>query len=190
MFVSTGIFWFACVGLRADVLEMQNGDRYSGQVLAVSASTVVLNSEILGRINVPRSKVAKLTFSGNAAAPQTLGSLPVPAVTNLPAVQPLVLSHTNADLSAALRELGGNTNFIGQIRQQLLAGNPQASAQYDAMVNALLSGQLNLGDLRRQAQASAQQLRDLKRGLGPEADDTLDAYLKILDAFVNETPDH
>jgi hypothetical protein len=47
---------------------------------------------------------------------------------------------------------------------------------------------MNLDDLRRQAQSSAAQLRALKRELGPDADDALDGYLKILDAFVNEAP--
>jgi hypothetical protein len=55
------------------------------------------------------------------------------------------------------------------------------------MVNGLLSGQMSLSDLRQQAQSAADQLRDLKRGLGPDADESLDAYLKILDAFVNES---
>ncbi len=173
--------------LRADVLEMQNGDRYSGKVLGVSADTVVLKSAILGRINVPRSKVTSLTFGTNAAAPK-LAAGPVPAEsTNLPPAAPRTRSGTNADLSAALRQLGGDTNFIAAIRQQMLAGNPQAAGKYDEMVNGLMSGQLNLADLRRQAKASADQMRDLKRELGPDADEALDPYLKILDAFVSET---
>jgi len=89
-------------------------------------------------------------------------------------------------LSAALGQLGGDTNFIGQIRQQMLAGNPEAAGKFDELVSGLFSGQLNLNDLRRQAESSAAQLRALKRDLGPEADDTLDGYLKILDAFVKE----
>ena len=185
------VYWFATAfGLRADVLVMQNGDRYSGKVLAVSADTVVLNSEILGKINVPRRKVANLAFGTNAAAPQATDVL-APAAVNAPAAAAppaLVLAGTNLDLSAALRQLGANTNFIGQIRQQMFAGNPQAAGRFDEMVNGLFTGQMNLDDLRRQAQSSAAQLRALKRELGPDADDALDGYLKILDAFVNEAP--
>lgn len=55
------------------------------------------------------------------------------------------------------------------------------------MVSGLMSGQINLADLRRQAQSSAKQLRDLKRELGSDAGKSLDAYLKILDAFVTTT---
>jgi hypothetical protein len=107
----------------------------------------------------------------------------------VPAGQPLILANTNADFSAALRQFGGDTNVIGEIRQQMLAGSPEAATKYDEMVNGLLSGQMNLSDLRKQAAASAHQLRDLKRELGPDADDALDGYLKILDAFVNESGD-
>jgi hypothetical protein len=45
---------------------------------------------------------------------------------------------------------------------------------------------VNLNDLRQQAQASAEQLRELKRDL-PEAGDSLDAYLQVLDSFLKET---
>lgn len=189
MFVSAGIVscFIAVSSLRADVLEMQNGDRYSGKVLSVSADTVVLNSEILGRINVPRNKVVSVAFGTDAAKP--LAASPSQSVsTILPtATTSTSLANTNADLSAALRQLGGNTNFIGQIRQQMLAGSPEAGAKFDEMVNGLMSGQINVNDLRRQAQTSAEQLRELKRELGPDADESLDGYLKVLDAFVNET---
>jgi hypothetical protein len=174
-------------GMRGDVLEMQNGDRYSGKVLAMSADTVVLNSEVLGRLNVPRTKVASVTFSTNAAAAPVAASLARPASTNLPIViHSTPLTNTNLDLSAAFRQLGADTNFLGQIRGQMFAGNPQAAAKYDEMVNGLLSGQINLNDLRQQAQTAAEQLRELKSGL-PEAGDSLDAYLQVLDGFLKET---
>lgn len=189
LFIFTGLVtsFIAASGLRADVLEMQNGDRYSGKVLSVSADTVVLNSEILGKINVPRNKVTSVKFGANAVGLQLSANPKPPVATNLPAVPATVLANTNVDLSAALRQLGGDTNFIAQVRQQMLAGSPEANAKFDEMVNGLMNGQINLNDLRRQAQTSAQQLRELKRELGPDADDSLDAYLKILDEFVNET---
>ena len=178
----------AVSSLRADVLEMQNGDRYCGKVLSVSADTVVLNSEILGQINVPRNKVVSLKFTASAAGLQPGASSEQPGLKDLPPVPASVaVANTNADLSAALRQLGGDTNFIGQIRQQMLAGSPEAGAKFDETVNGLMSGQINVNDLRRQAQSSAEQLRELKRELGPDADESLDAYLKVLDAFVNET---
>ena len=186
LFVSFGIvfLFFAAPWLRADQVEMQNGDRYSGKVLSLSADTVTLESEVLGKITVPRKKVASLAFGTNATADVAPVSVPVnPPATSAPAAQ----AGTNTDLSNALRNLGANTNFIGQIRGQMLAGNADAASNYDKMIGDLMSGKLNLEDLRRQAKSSADQLRDLKRDLGPDAGDSFDAYLDVLDNFLKET---
>ena len=190
-FIWSGLICLAALApaLRADVLEMQNGDRYSGKVITVTADTVVLNSEILGKINVPRSKVTTLTIG-----PGTSAAAPKPAVNPTPVAvtnHSIVVSgpapaSTGADLSALLRQLGGDTNFISGIRQQMVAGNPQAEGKFDELVNGLLSGQISLGDLRQQAHASANQIRELKRDL-PEAADALDPYLQVLDTFLGET---
>jgi hypothetical protein len=178
----------AAPALRADVLEMQNGDRYSGKVISVSPDTVVLNNEVLGKITVPRDKVVGLFFGTNAVAPKVAVHPAQPVSTNLPAATaPVAVANTNVDLSAAFRQLGANTNFVGQIRQQILAGNPEATRKYDELVGGLLSGQLSVNDIRQQAQSAAAQLRELKRQLGPEADDSLDGYLQVLDGFIKET---
>jgi hypothetical protein len=160
---------------------MQNGDRYFGRVLSVSADTVVLESEVLGKINVPRKNVASLAFGTN-----TVATFSVP--TNLPTVaSSTALANTNLDLSATLRNPGADTNIIRQIREQMLAGSPEAAGKYDEMVNGLLSGSLNVDDLRREARSDADQIRQLKRDLGPDADDALDGYLDVLDDFLKES---
>jgi hypothetical protein len=175
--------------VRADQVEMQNGDRYTGKVLSVSDDIVVVQSEMLGEFKVPRQKVASLVFGTNivvslAAANVSRSS----ASTNL-SVATTSASHanTNTDLSAAFRQLGVETNFVGQIRGQMLAGSPEAAGKYDAMVNGLMTGQMNLSDLRREAQSSADQLRELKRDLGPDAGDSLENYLEVLDHFLKES---
>jgi hypothetical protein len=181
--VSAGTI-FACIvapGLRADELDMQNGDRYFGTVLSVSADTVVLKSDMLGVINVPRTKVTNLAFGVKAAVP--VSASPKPPVPAPPAAS----AGTNADLSTALRGLGADTNFIGQVRQKFLADNPGAASNYDAMVGGLLDGSLNLDDLRRQARSAADQLRELKRTGSSDSGIPVDAYLEVLDRFVNET---
>ncbi len=179
----------AALRLRADLVEMQNGDRYSGKLLSVSADTVVLESEILGKITVPRKRVANLMLGTTAAAPPAATDVArVSVSTNLPAAAPeAALANTNVNLSAALRKLGANTNFIGQIRQKMLAGNSEAASNYDELVSGLMTGKLNLNDLRREAKSSADQLRQLKHDLGPDAGDSLDAYLSVLDNFLKET---
>jgi hypothetical protein len=179
------ILLFVAAGrLQADEVAMQNGDRYFGKVLAVSADTVVLQSEVLGKISVPRKSVAALAFGTNAAvvnAPARPAAVAAP--TNFP-VAAIRLVNTNMNLSAVMRHPGLGTNVIGQIRAQMLAGSPEATAKYDEMVNGLMNGSLNMNDLRREAQADADQLRALKRDLGPDAAESLDGYLQVLDAFL------
>jgi hypothetical protein len=99
------------------------------KVLSVSADAVVLQSEVLGIINVPRKEVASLAFGTNAVTPKAAADVAqIPAPTNPPTTGSLAgLANTNLDLSAAFRNLGANTNVVGQIREQLLAGNPEAA---------------------------------------------------------------
>lgn len=181
---------------RADQIQMQNGDRYGGKVLSMSTTNVVFESEVLGKINLPRKNVATMAFGTNAlsAKPSTevarVSTTPL-SRTNLPTaalvIKPTPATATNADISAALRGLGGNTNFIREVREKLLAGSPEASAKYDEMVNSLMTGKLDMNGLRKQAADSANQLRALKKELGPEADDTLDGYLQVLETFLNQS---
>jgi len=182
--------------LSADQVDMKNGDRYFGQVLVVTADTVTMKSEILGKITVPRRLVASLILGTNATitaplATDVVNGVPQPtvkspvAITTMP---PVGQPNTDANLAAAFKNLGPNgTNFIGQIRDQMLAGSPEAAGKYDETVNSLMNGSLNVNDIRRQAKASADQLRELKKQLGPDADESLDTYLQVLDNFLKET---
>jgi hypothetical protein len=191
LFVAWGmIFMFAAaLRLQADQVEMQNGDRFSGKVLSVSADSVVLQSETLGKITVARKKVASLAFGTNAIASAVASNIPrVLATTNFSSAAVLMApAPTNMDLSAALNHPGMDTNFIRQIRDQMLGGNPAAAGKFDEMVGGLMSGSLNMGDLRREAKTAADQIRELKHELGPEAGDALDGYLAELNNFLNET---
>jgi hypothetical protein len=179
-FVSVGIVFsfFAMPWLPADQLEMQNGDHLSGKVLSVSADAVVLESEVLGKITVPRKKVVGLAFGTNTVAPAAArDAARVSVPTNLPTAAALAIS--------AKTNFG--TNFVRQIREQMLAGSPEAAGKYDEMINGLMNGKLNLNDLRREAKVSADQLRELKRELGSDAGDALDGYLEVLNNFLKET---
>jgi hypothetical protein len=193
LLVASGIFFvsIAMVILHADQVIMQNGDRYTGTVLSMSTNTVVLESEVLGKINVPRKTVASLLIGTNPVASKaaaTLTRVSPPATPPVAVPAPTTaLANTNADLSAALRNLGANTNFVQQIREQMLSTSPEANQQYSEMVNGLATGQLNLNDIRIRAKSSADQLRAYKKELGPEAGDALDMYLEVLDNFLKET---
>jgi hypothetical protein len=174
------IAWVTCVlmvgaaSLRADQLQMLNGDRYTGKILSMTSNSVVMESDVLGKLSLPRNKISLVMFGTATNAAPVVAHAPT-----LPAASPNTAA-TNADFAAALRNLGANTNFIQQVRQQMLTG--------DELVGGLMSGKMNLNDLRNQAKASIEQINQLKRELGPQADDSLDTYLTILQNFVNEAP--
>jgi hypothetical protein len=169
--------------LRADQLQMQNGDRYTGKVVSVTEDSVVLQSDVLGKVTLPRNKIQTLNFGDAKAADPTLTA----STTSSAPVNSPNAATTNADLAAAFRRLGANTNFVQQVRQQMLTGSPQAAQKYDELVTGMMSGKLNLNDLRSQAKTSIDQINQLKRELGPEAGDALDDYLTILQNFVDES---
>src|SRR5690349_14490374 len=53
-------------GVRADQIQMQNGDQYFGRVLSLSSDTLTLQSEVLGTIKLPRSRIGAINFGVNA----------------------------------------------------------------------------------------------------------------------------
>lgn len=176
----------AAMHLPADQVAMQNGDRYFGKLVSVSADTVVLDSEMLGRIKVSRKYVASLVLGTNRMEQITATNRPA-ELASVPGTNSPASPATNQVWSVELSHATGTTNVIQQIRDQLLAGNPQATGKFNEMVAGYMSGKLSVADIRREAQAVADQTRALKRELGPDADDSLDGYLSVLDAFLEES---
>jgi len=175
----------------ADQVNMQNGERYIGKVVTMSNETVVVQSDVLGTLKVPRSKIASIT----------LGTNTVPAPVQTPAVitaPPAKLSpagaSANSDLASAIRQLRSNTNApqvqqqMQQVQQQILAGaDPKATEMFNQMMGGLMNGSLNVDDIRAQAKTAADQLRTAKKELGDEAGFAIDGYLAVLDGFLRET---
>src|SRR5271165_1615420 len=60
---AAAIIWLGTgTPLRADQVEMQNGDRYVGKVVSLNASTLVVQNDVLGVVRIPKDKVAGITF--------------------------------------------------------------------------------------------------------------------------------
>ncbi len=176
---------FVVGGLRADQVEMQNGDRYAGKVVSMTDDTIVLQSDVLGKITLPRGKVANINLGTNAAAP--VFGPPVALSTNQAKAPSLVLTNGNPDIAGALRHLGANTNFVNQIRKQFLSdAGPEANNKFDDLLGGLLSGKLDMNGLRTEAKSAADQIRTLKRQ-GGDVGEPLDSYLAILDNFLKQT---
>jgi hypothetical protein len=169
--------------VRADQIEMQNGDRYSGAVVSMTPDTVVLQSEVLGQLKLPRAKVSTITLGSTSVSgrPATPTNNPAPAVRD--GATPLT-----ADAEGALRQLGSSTNLIEHIRNQFLAdAGPQANGKFDELLNGLMTGKMDINGLRAEAKTAADQLRAMKKDMGGEAGETLDAYLGVLDNFLAES---
>jgi uncharacterized protein len=183
--VCAALFLFLTPGwLRADQVEMQNGDRFAGHVLSLNTNTVVLQSDVLGTLRLPRAKVAVITLG---AGPPNSPALPAP--TNAPW---LAASTTPVKpppkLSPALPQLGASTNLIQQVQKQFLSGaGPEANNKFNELLGGLMSGKLSVDDIRTEAKTAADQLRALKREGGEETGFATDAYLAILDHFLKET---
>ena len=182
---SIACLFLAVSFLRADQIQMHNGDQYAGRVVTVTTNAVIFQSEVLGTISVPREKVALISL-GTATTNQ-VARLPIapakPAVASVPATPA-----PKTDLAASLRQLKSDPTALKQVEDQYLANaTPEARAKFNEMLSGLMSGSLTVTDIRSEAQSDADKLRKAKTELGEEAGDALDAYLAILDNFVRDT---
>ena len=178
---ATALLFSALLPARADQVELTNGDRYVGYVLSVNSNTVVLQSDVLGNARLPRSKVAVISFGRIPGTNSTSRLSP----TNTP---PALASNAVADLNPALRRLGASTNLIRQVQQQFLSGaGTEANAKFNELLNGLITGNLDVNDIRAQAKSAADQLRTLQKESGEESSFAASAYLSILDHFLKET---
>jgi hypothetical protein len=186
-----GIVLAASPFARADQIEMQNGDRYNGKLLAMTNATLVLQSEILGVITIPREKVNQISLGEgvHTNSAKRINSRPagVQSKALLPGTGTAagVIGATNPPATAASAD---DKKLMAQVQDQFLAGaGPEAVNKYNNMVNGFLSGQLSLGDIRAQAKSAADQLRAARKDLGEDGGIALDGYLAILDSFLKET---
>ena len=173
------LLFFGAARLGADQVEMQNGDRYAGKVVSMTADTVVLQSDILGKVTLPRAKVAgiNLAAKGGAVTPST----------NQLRRRSLVLTNSHTDVARALQQLGADTNLTEQVRKQFLGeAGPVANAKFNELMGDLVTNNFDLTHLRAEAKTAADQIRALKRD-GGDVGEPLDSYLAILDKFLNQT---
>jgi len=167
--------------VHADRVEMQNGDRYVGTIVSLDTNTVVIRNDVLGTVVLPRAKTTAISIesvSPTNATVVTVAARPAPSSATNPVI----------DLSASLRQLGADTNFIQQIQSQFLAGaGPEANQKFNQLVSGMMSGKITVNDIRAEATTAVNQLRQLQKELGGDADAELGGYLTILEGFLRET---
>lgn len=192
--VAFGLCLAVALSARADVLELVNGDHYEGAILSVTQSNVEFQSEILGRITLPRDKVASMALrepattkpATNAAATPPIGPSLIMQGTNHSA--PVGISAQSDAVLQQMRQNGVDPRLVSQVQEQVFGqGNPEAAQKFNELMGGLMSGSVSLADIRAQAQQSIQQIKDAKQQLGPDAGEMFDGYLAILENFVAES---
>src|SRR6266550_7083818 len=78
--------------VQADQIEMQNGDRYAGTVLTLTTNHVVLQSDVLGIVNLPRGKVTTITLGVVAPANKIQTAAAISGKARTP--QPLIITNS------------------------------------------------------------------------------------------------
>jgi hypothetical protein len=176
--------------VRGDQVEMLNGDRYAGQVLSLGNETLVLQSEVLGTLKLPRARISTITLESRAPVHATnTNRVPLMLRSNT-VVRASAMASTNAppDFAAALRQLGANSNVMQQVQQQFLSGaGPEAQAKFNDLMGGLLTGKIGVNELRAEAKSTLAQARSVRNEMGDQGGSMLDTYLSILDSFLKET---
>ncbi len=163
-----------CVStIRAETVELVNGDTLHGKVMLLDQQHLTLRSELLGELKLPRDRVASFTLVARKK----------PRATQ-------VTPHTDAtpgDVLKQLRTKGVDRDDLSTLKKQFpLLGTPEVSQYVNDKLSGLMTGRLNLQDIRKDAVRARDQIDSLKKDLGPQAD-ALNGYLSILERFIQET---
>jgi len=158
---------------RSDIVECENGDRYNGRVLLVDEHNVKLQNDITGILSIPRAKVSTITFG----APRPARSTPA-------------ANAAKTNLLSLSRPVEFDSSAIEQVQNQFLGdATPEANQMFQEMVRGLMSGKLDLGDVRGKAQSTLDQLKELQKDLGDdESAALLGSYASILENFLKQAP--
>src|SRR5436190_4997362 len=159
----------------ADQVETQSGDKYTGKVLSINGETLVLQSEVLGTVRLPRAKISQITLGTNTPATAASATVSTDHVTRHLASTP---TNSAGMLAVPLTQHGSDSNIIQQVRSQFLNGaGPEANNKFNELLGGYLSGNLDVNDIRKEALSAANQLRAARKDMGEGADSTLDSYL-------------
>jgi hypothetical protein len=135
----------------------------------VTLTNVLVRSDVQGQITLPRAKVARITFVQAAASQEKSTADQKP-----PSVSQLAPSHAT-------------NNAIANVQKDLLSNaTPEATRTYNELVRRLMTGSLNVSDLRKQAQQTMADAEEAQAELGPEAGAALEGYLQILRQFIDD----
>jgi hypothetical protein len=177
--------------VRADVIEMTNGDVLNGAVISLDGKQLVLKSELLGELKLDREKVSAIHLGDKPILNRNVAAV-APAATK-PALDPAVQSVLNSvpstdDVLKQLQGGGGiNPQMVGELRTKFpLLNTPEAGDYFNDTLGGLMTGKLNIQDVRKDAVMARDGLLDLQKELGPDGA-ALNGYMSILNKFIRET---
>jgi hypothetical protein len=176
----------------ADVIRLTNGDTLHGEVLSLDAKSLALKSQTLGELKIAREQIASIQFGDAPAVPPVAPAPPVTPAAAAPAeapAKPAAREQTADDVVRQLRESGIDPAVMRGVTDAipLLNTSPEAQEYFSERVGGLISGQLDVGDIRKDAEKAVAELEDLKREFGPQMGPAIDPYLGILKRFLRET---
>lgn len=206
----------ACVSfavVRAETVQLVNGDVLSGKVISLDATQLKLDSEALGEVTIDRAKIAAIVLSEHASAalsvPRREGDATraaTPASARAPADQqpggvPGILNElrksaasstggaiTPEDVLKRFEAEGGNRQDLEELKKSLpLFAAPEVQQYFQGKVGGLLDGSVTVNDIRNEAIRARDETREAIKELGPEGEAALRPYLSILDKFIRET---
>lgn len=202
-------------GTQVDTLQLVNGDQLTGRVLTVDTDTIVLQSDVLGKITLPRKQVAAIQVGKSRVTPvrrstdekdqpqqlhvsdatlikelQARG-LPINKLSELHGLMPDISlpqsKQKPEDVIQQLRTRGISPAEIKEVQTSVpLLALPGVRSYFDQTLQGLSTGRLDLHDIRQEALKARDGLKDIQKDLGPSGT-ALNGYLMILEGFLEQT---
>jgi hypothetical protein len=175
---------------RADSVELVNGDVINGKVVSLDDRELRLTSDIHGELSIRRDKVAAIAL-GERKLTRSIGAGAASGRASTSVAVP-VAPGSAEDVVRQLRAQGLNVDQVGDLQKQLpLLKEPAVKKYFDDTVQGLIKGDINVGDVRKEAVRVREEYRKTAKSLGPEGEKALEqalgGYLQVLDKFIRET---
>ena len=191
--------------VRADRLQLANGDEIEGQMLEMSDGEVKFKHSILGTFTIPRAKIHAIELGDQRGGKRIMADgSKADAETPEEIVKRLVNPDLNRakvkEIAKGAKQHGTPDAAIEQLRREGVSGgtmqmlqamlpgfgSPVVQKHFEDRVTGLMSGSIGIQDIRAEAIDARDQLKELMDDLGPGGE-ALKGYYGILDGFIEET---
>lgn len=178
--------------LEADTIELSNGDVLNGKVLSLDDSQLILQSELLGELKLDREKVSAIHLGDKPVITRQTAPAAIGPADTKPALDPEVQKVLGSVPSTddVLKQLQGGAvkpEMIGALQTKFpLLNTPEASGYFNETLGGLMTGRLDIQDIRKDAVKARDELKTLQDELGPDGA-ALNGYMSILNKFIRET---